>query len=225
MSTDEGKEAILNPPNLKRISSFQLSKIRSKIIRERVMDFFNTFLRSKEVLSQFEQIQQECFSFQKRVASNLIQIEDILMKNRTSDISIDHSYDEFQSGCICISFFDILLIFFSCCFPDEKRQNTIDESYNKWKCDSKRLIQDHLKSDIGTIVSNFIDRTDDLLLRWIDSLEETIKQLSENRKEILANTESLLILEKRVNSFRISAKQLQHALVNDEPLLESTGML
>lgn len=225
MSTVEGKRGILNPQDLPRIDSFSLI-LSSKIIRKRVMNFFNTFLHSKEVWKQFEMLLGECHRFHERIALDLLNMENEWMDRWIQNMSDDHLDVQFECGHIEISRFKILLHLVLTHFGTFAtiKQQSINEIYNKWKDESRRLIRDHLNSNIGLVFGVMITRvTDDILPRGIQSFERTIQHLSENREEILDNQKSLSFLVTKVTHFKNKAEDLHDTFVK-RGLLTEQGM-
>lgn len=222
MSTVEGKRDILNPQDLPRIDSLSLI-LSSKIIRERVMNFFNTFLHSKEVWNQFEMLLGECHRFHERIALDLLNMENEWMDRWIRNMSDDHLDVQFECGHIKISQFRILLQLVFSHFGKFAtiKQQSINEIYNKWKDESRRLIRDHLNSNIGLAFGVMITRvTDDILPRGIQSFERTIQHLSENRQEIIDNQKSLSFLVTKVTHFKNKAEDLHDTCVKGGLLTE-----
>lgn len=223
MSRD--KWDILNPPDLQEIDSFSLFG-NSKIIRERVMKFYSAFLRSKKVLTQFELLLGECYRFHERIASDLLNMENEWMDRRIKKMSYDRFDVQFECRRVEISQLSILLRLVFSNFGDFStiKEQSINEIYNRWRDESRRVIQNHLKSNIGLVFHATISRvTNTILPRSIKSIEKTIQHISKNRQKLLDNQKSLSFLVTKVTRYKSDAEDLHNTFV-EKGLLTEHGM-
>lgn len=213
MSSDLGKNRILNPPGCPPINEVPLFAGPRQINR-RVSLFFEDYFQSENVLQQFEKLKEDFLSNFKSISSELIKMENEWIKNCINDAEND-------SGCVILpdstswmSFWERLIFFYRALllgtsFTKERRERNINTLYNKCTSAIKDLVYEHLKSNQGNVFTKMVDKvTEDLLPKRISHLEKTITKLLEERDEILGNQKLFNKLAEEVKDFQNSAKNL-----------------
>lgn len=229
MSSDSGKERILNPPGYIPINDVPLLKGPRQINR-RVSLFFEAYFQSENVLHQFVKLKEDFLSNVQSISSELIKMENEWIKNCTNDAKK-------ESGClilpdprILMSLWERLIfayhaLFFGTSLTKEGRERNLNKLYNKCRLAIKDIVYEHLKSNQGNVFTKMVNKvTEDLLPKRITHLEKTIKTLLEERDEILDNQNSFNKLAKEVKDFQNSAKNL-HSISSQNKIERNTAGL
>lgn len=230
MSTDEGKDKILNPPGRPPIMEVVWQPRQFAMeIHERVLLYIEHFLKSSEVNEKFVTEEEEIESFYKKLSSELSDLEEdwtvirIFEKDCLTDTNAEMSKASIAEVVLATSpiWIPIAAIGIALVAPvvipiflimgrDTRKKKVIDEEYNKCRMSIKSHISNELESTCGAFINKLIDRiTLDLLPKRIQSLEKMIQQLLDNRRQILANQESLCNLSRKVKVFEKSATEFK----------------
>lgn len=230
MSTDEGKDKILNPPGRPPIMEVVWQPRQFAMeIHERVLLYIEHFLKSSEVNEKFVTEEEEIESFYKKLSSELSDLEEdwtvirIFEKDCLTDTNAEMSKASIARVVLAtspiwipIAAIDIALVpplvipIFLIMGRDTRKKKVIDEEYNKYRMSIRSHISNELESTCGAFINKLIDRiTLDLLPKRIQFLEKMIQQLLDNRRQILANQESLCNLSRKVKVIEKSATEFK----------------
>lgn len=230
MSTDEGKDKILNPPGRPPIMEVVWQPRQFAMeIHERVLLYIEHFLKSSEVNEKFVTEKEEIESFYKKLSSELSDLEEdwtvirIFEKDCLTDTNAEMSKASIARVVLATSpiWIPIAAIGIALVAPlvipiflimgrDTRKKKVIDEEYNKYRMSIRSHISNELESTCGAFINKLIDRiTLDLLPKRIQFLEKMIQQLLDNRRQILANQESLCNLSRKVKVIEKSATEFK----------------
>lgn len=230
MSTDEGKDKILNPPGRPPIMEVVWQPRQFAMeIHERVLLYIEHFLKSSEVNEKFVTEEEEIESFYKKLSSELSDLEEdwtvirIFEKDCLTDTNAEMSNTSIARVVLATSPIWIpiaaigialeapfIIPIFLIMGRDTRKKKVIDEEYNKYRMSIRSHISNELESTCGAFINKLIDRiTLDLLPKRIQFLEKMIQQLLDNRRQILANQESLCNLSRKVKVIEKSATEFK----------------
>lgn len=218
MSTDAGKEKILNPPGRTPLSKVDWNKTDfEKEIEERVDAYVESYLQSDGVMERYKDIQIEVNLFHDKVNEILVEMESEWIETR----QVIHGFDP---GNFLIAFglltsplwFAALAIGFGVAAAvvagvsfvlgalfgwNRKTDIEIYTEYNRYKATIRKKICKHLDENCGLIIVKLVDKvTDDVLPKRIQAFETMIRQISESRAKVLANQEVLKNLAMQINA-------------------------
>lgn len=240
MSSESGKEHILNPTGHTPIMDVPLSRVFVEEIKSRINVYIEAFLQSPDVLQKFEEIINEIRTFHKRVSEGLSSLEADWTYVKKHEFSNDKSMidpskavDEFPlalkisllavSIVITAAVAACLLLIRPVLGQALERMNTeatkryvIDLVYNANMASIQSKIKQHLKEMRGNPLNLLVDKVSKCMLpNRIQSLETLIQNLSHSREEVLANIESISYVASKLEAMRISAKDLQSTLMDE----------
>lgn len=240
MSTDFGKDKILNPPGCTPIMEVIWQPVQfAQEINTRVSRHVNEFLKSEEVLQNFENIKEEIVIFHKSVLLDLSTIDNDLsnlmesQKNaeNTSKTSPDTDllplplripifflevllYVVLVAASIIISPITIPLLIYK--NRDEEKKTVIDEEYNTCKMSIRSKICNHLESSCGNEIREFIDKsTKDILPKQIQTLETKMKSTSLLYNRAESNIRLIKKLVSDVKAIENQSEQMHMCLTQD----------
>lgn len=243
MSTDEGKDKILNPPNRPPIMEVVWQpRLFAMEIHARVLLYIEHLLKSSEVNEKFVTEKDEIVSFYKKVLSGLSHMEEdwtvvgIFEVECHADTNAEMSKASIVGVVLAtspiwlpiaavgialvVAFAGVTIAMTPLLVPaiqfmgrDARKKKVIDEEYNNCRMSIRSLVSNELESTCGAFIDKLIDRiTLDLLPKRIQSLEKMIQQLLDNRRQILANQESLGNLSRKVKVIEKSATEFKRYL-------------
>lgn len=215
MSTDAGKEKILNPPGRTPISKVDWNKTDfEKEIEERVDAYVESYLQSHRVMESYKDIQIEVNLFHDKVNEILVEMESEWIQTRqvihgfnpgkffiafgllTSPIWFSALATRFGVAAVVVSFAISALFGWN-----RKTEIEIYTKYNRYKATIRKKICKHLDENCGLVIVKLVDKvTDDVLPKRIQAFETMIRQISESRDKVLANQEVLQNLAKQINA-------------------------
>lgn len=234
MSTDEGKESILNPPD--RLPIMKVRWIPNKFVNEidsRVSSYFEQQIEN--AMQKLIQVTKDVGKFYKQTGSELSKIEQEWCDNWNSEIEIPTCSKVVAgkkesvapiaglavvSSPLWIPLFTleigIAILLSPVLFPvlkyamrDEEKQKAIDKVFNARKESIKLKICNHLHEKIGDLALRFVKKvTQDSLPKQIQFLKKVIQNLLESREKILQDREKLIELLERLNQIKKSAEQM-----------------
>ncbi|XP_062577860.1 uncharacterized protein LOC134239723 isoform X1 [Saccostrea cucullata] len=238
MSSDNGKERILNPKGWDPI--MEVTYVPTTLgddVQARIDHYINERVRSPEVIEEFKNIKDDILEFYKEISFEIEKIENAW--TGTVDVSYSKreiSYKEesvapYVAGIIATSpiWFPLLaagvaIAVASVPFAapiiaflgrDSRKKKLIDKEYDKCKLTFRSHICNSMESNHGDALNKLISKiTDVILQRRIKFIEETIKELSENRERIIANQKKLISLAEKLKSMKDVAEEIKHALNN-----------
>lgn len=243
MSTDEGKDTILNPPGRPQIMKVVWQPhLFAMEIHARIQLYIEHFLESSDVDEKFVTVKKEIVSFYNKVSSDLSDMEEDWTVVGTFEIECQTDTDADISKAsivgvvlatspiwlpmaavgiaLVVAFTGLTVALTPLLIPaiqfmgrDARKKKVIDEEYNNCRMSIRSLVTNELESTCGVFINKLIDRiTLDLLPKRIQSLEKMIKQLLDNRRQILANQESLGNLSRKVIVIEKSATEFKRYL-------------
>lgn len=234
MSTDVGKEKILNPPGRKPIQKFEWHPhVFQNKVRERVSMYVLKTLKSQQVLQTFSKIKDEVLSFYQKTSLNLFDIESCWTEDREERIRERYvrGDDTEISDASLLGIFlatspvwlpllatgiGLTIVVSPILFPlikflgrKDRKNEIIDEEYNSCRSSFRDVIRKKLEANQGFVISKLLDKvTSDLVLRRIQSLKIRIELITKSRSEIIANAKSLGLLAQKIKSIDDSATAL-----------------
>lgn len=241
MSTDIGKEMVLNPKHRTPILEiFWKPKYFADEVKYRVDMYVRGHLQSDGVGNTFREIIRELESFIKKAISeiscmendwtdditDIIDIPTVFIDDGMLQHPINSVFAEIGSmlGALAVGglsiAFPVLLIPLAFSLgavmfmnQDEIKQATIDKEYNRSMSVIRSKIIRHLDSTYGDIVLKLVNKvTTEILPRRFRSLEKMIQQLLDLRKDILNKQDLLRELAKQVRSMETDAGDFQKCL-------------
>lgn len=179
MSTDEGKDMILNSPGRPPILQRVLFGVNFEI-NELVRQYVNNFLRISDVLKEFKGIRGEIVSFYHNTSLELSKMENEWTYDRGSKVYV---CEALETSPLCLPDFTCVgvpLSWKNFLFPfltNDKKQNLIDEMYDHNLCLIRSSICNHLRSSYGLVIQDLIDKvTKDLIPKRINYLKMIMYQ-------------------------------------------------
>lgn len=204
MSTDEGKDKILNPPGRPPIMTviWQPRQFAMEI-HERVLLYIEHFLKSSEVNEKFVTEKEEIESFYKNVSSELSDMEEgwtvigIFEIECLTDTNAEMSKASIAGVVLAtspiwlpiavigialgVAFSGLTIAIAPVLVPtilimgrDTRKKKVIDEEYNKCRMSIRSHISNELESTCGAFINKLIDRI------TLDLLPKRIQSLEKN---------------------------------------------
>lgn len=229
MSTDEGKQKILNPPGRKPIKKFGWHPhVFQDKVRQRVSVYVQETLKSEHVLQAFCKIKDDVVSYYQRTSLDISEIEKCWTEEREERVKRDDT--EISDGTIVgialatspvwlpllatgvgltIAVSPIMFPLIKFLGRKERKNEIIDEEYNNCKKCIQEVICKKLEANQGQVIYKLLDKvTAGLVLRRIQSLKKMIELITISRNEILLKAYSLGLLAKKIKSIEDSATAL-----------------
>ena len=253
MSTDYGKDRILNPGDGHKAIikvSWTSTQFGDKVA-ERVEQYVEKHLKSDDVRKKFTEIQEEIATFYKHVCQEVSYMENdwtnVQNDGDKRGVHVNNDDDEISTGSVVgvvvatsplwvplmaagfglvvafagltVALSPVLLSLNAILGRDKRKQEIIDEEYEKCKRTIRSTIYNHLDENNGTVLRRLLDKvTVDLLPKRINRLQEMIRQLQKSRTSILAKRDQLLKTESKIKAItmknaRICVNQLSSTLL------------
>lgn len=240
MSTDLGKRQILNPDGCKPILDiWNTPEECIKEVRCRFTRYVESFLKSEEVMVEFETIKSDIESFLKDISLKIVFMENkwgykfddgrsldgVILFVGLSQIGITYALEALAFAFPYIAIIGLvfsvallaLTIAATCsqmyqCFANKRENNrkAIDMEYDNCLSSVRQIVSKQLKDNIGVLLTKMIDKvTVDMLPRRIGALEEMIEQLLKSRKEIIAKRHLLLNLASKIDGMHKDVCKMQ----------------
>lgn len=179
MSTDEGKDMILNSPGRPPILQRGRFGVHFEI-NELVRQYVNRFLRSSDVFKKFKGIRGEIVSFYHNTSLELSKMENEWTYDQGSKVSVCEALEtsplclpDFTIVCVSLSWNNYLIPYLT----NDRKQTLIDETYDHYLCIIRSSICNHLRSSYGIVIQDLIDKvTKDLIPKRINYLKKIIDQ-------------------------------------------------
>lgn len=234
MSTELGKDRILNPPNrIPIIEVIWCPNVFAEEVRERVLMYVNKCLVSDDLKQQFEDVRDEVVTFYQKVSSDISEMEKYWTEDSElvdADISTAAAVGVvlatsplwlplFVAGLglgvafagLSIALSPVLIPVVAILSRDARKRKLIDEEYDNCLVSIRNLICNQLESQHGSVLNKLICKViEDILPKRILSLKQMIIHLLEHRDEILASQKSFGNLMKKLNVIQSSLEELQH---------------
>ena len=239
MSTELIKIKILNPGGFKPImNAIDNPDDCAKEVQRRFNLFIELYLKSDEVEEGFEAINKDIESFVKDISSKVQILESEWITKTDKDVQTTCNRD-FPSellvaiallslsfpvlvvlgiGSGIVGIVDKTLVPFRAARDlifntEEKKKKNIDKEYERCRSSVRKTVEDHLESNIGSVLKKLIDRvTVDELPRQIGALEEMIQQLSKSRQEIISKRNLLTDLASKIGVMQDQIRKIQKDL-------------
>lgn len=233
MSTEEGKNEILNPPNHLHILKHRV--FLSKEINYRVNLRIRKYLKSDSVSQKFERMKKKIISFYQKTTSELYVIESVWTNESIeNDPDAKNSNQDFlniithpagylllaASVTFGIAFIGITLAISPVVVPviayissDRRKQRIIDVEYDRYKSSIQGNIRKHLASNHSKVISKLLKKVmDNLHSKQIQPLQMRLQRILVSRQEIIANFELYTDLRMEVNLMMENTRKIQHQL-------------
>lgn len=210
MSSDDGKDEILNPPNRPPILQICPSRI-PKEIYSLVRKHVDTFLRSAYVLKKFRGIRGEIVSFYHNISMELSKMENEWTYDRESNVSV---CEALVTSPLCMP--GLTISWSQISIPPFKKgikQNLIDATYDPYLSLIRGSICNHLKSSYGQVIMELLDTvTNNLLSKRLNHLKKIIDECQGDREKYLRKQklEKLALDLKRLQK---TATELQSSII------------
>nr|XP_034331421.1 uncharacterized protein LOC105347673 [Crassostrea gigas] len=216
MSTDEGKDKILNPPGRPPIMKviWQPRQFAMEI-HERVLLYIEHFLKSSEVNEKIVTEKEEIESFYKKVSSELSDMEEgwtvirIIEIECLTDTNAEMSKASIAGAVLAttpiwlpiaaigialgVAFTGITIAISPLLVPtilimgrDTRKKKVIDEEYNNCLMSIRSLVSNELESTCGAFINKLIDRI------TLDLLPKRIQSLEKMIQQLLDNRRQIL---------------------------------
>lgn len=233
MSSDIGKERILNPKNLDPIMKERYILLGDEVI-SRVQQYVSNTVQCSDVFEGFKDIKDEILKFYTELSSEIRKMENEWKGSSDQNVKRGVSYQEesvapyvagviatspiwfplmtaaVAIGVVTLPFIAPVVAFLT---ADSRKKKKIDEEYEKCKSTIQSKICNALESNHGDIMYQLITKvTHDMLHRRIKFIEDTIKELSENREKIIANQESLNRLTEKLRPITRMSEEITQDL-------------
>lgn len=204
MSTDEGKDKILNPPGRTPISEVDWRKTYfEKEIRARIDLYVKSHLQSSGVLERYKDIEIEIKLFHVKIDKAILEMEREWIPSRkvvsgshlgnlwialgllTSPIWFAALATGFGVAAAVVA----VVTFVLSAILGWKRKTSIEigTEYNRYRTTIRQKICKHIVENCGLIITKLVDKvTDDVLPKRIQALQTMIRQISESRDKVLA---------------------------------------
>lgn len=209
MSSDDGKDEILNPPNRPPILQICPSQI-PKEIYSLVKKHVDTFLRSAYVLKKFRGIRGEIVSFYHNISLELSKMENELTYDRESNVSV---CEALVTSPLCLP--DLTISWSQISIPPFKKgikQTLIEGTYNPYLSIIRGSICNHLKSSYGQVITELLDTVaNNLLSKRLNHLKMIIDQCQGDREKYLRK-QKLKRLALDVKRLQETATELQSSI-------------
>lgn len=239
MSTEEGKNSVLNPVGHPLIQQYKWKpKLFSNVVQERVVFYATNMMQSDAVKRKFESMKDEIRSFYKTVSVDLFTMETVwtgvlefgnLNLHDDADISTPALVGAaiatspvwlplVAAGIgLALAFGSIGVVLSPIIVPvvlvlsrDERKKQLIDEAYQLCLNEIQTYVRHELKEGPGDAIRSYLDIvTEGLVPKRVRYLENMIQHLEHSRNEILARQKMLDILAMKMGKLERSAKDLQ----------------
>lgn len=230
MSSDIGKQEILNPPLKKPISEFDLySDSTKEEIMNRVTEYVEHYLKSDEVLAKFENIRSEFNSFSEKISLDISEMEKEWSNNPSGPsiaVDKDSSISFLLYGIITSPFF-VTMLAFGVSFPTAilaygsfilssavgwfwKTEINIDKQYENCINLVKDKVYEHLQENCADVIYKMVDKVTVVVLpKRIKSLNKRIEQALHSIEIFVADQEMLTRLADEVRMMQRSLARLE----------------
>lgn len=231
MSTDAGRDKILNPPGRTPITKVDWNKTDfEKEIEARVDSYVENYLQSSGVLKRYKDIQIEVNSFHDRINESLLKMESEWVETRQVVSGLDHpgnlliAFGAFTSPIwfaalamgfgVAAAVVAGVTLFFSALFGwNTKTVVQINTGYYRYRSTIRRKICKHLDENCGLVIIKLVNKvTDDILPKRIQALQTMIRQILETRDKVLANQKALKNLAMQINAMEETVTGLTKSL-------------
>lgn len=230
MSTDEGKNRILNPAGRVSIADTNWNKTNFEArIKSRIDLYVKHFLQSDSVVKRHQDIVREIQSFyaQTQFSIKTIANESVdmypLYDNETESftylIQLGFISSPVWLAALAFGFGIPAAIIGGCAFVISsffgwvsKTTKEIDDEYEKCKSTVPTIIHAHLEKHFAEPINQMVDAVSQYLLQCIEGEETRNKTVWEEREKIVANHHLLGKLAREVSSLEKTVTSLRRKL-------------
>lgn len=229
MSTDAGKEKILNPSGHTPISKVDWSKTDfEKEITSRIDSYVETYLKSDVVMEKYDDIKKAVNSFHDKMDGIILEMESEWIQTRQVKPGLNPGNWLISFAVTSTMWFAALATgfgiaaavaagasFLVCSLFGWYKKTDVEiyNEYNKKKATIRKNICKHLDESCGLIINKLVDKvTDDILPKRIETLQIMIRQILETRDKVLANREVLKNLSMKINVMEETVTELTKSL-------------
>lgn len=230
MSTDEGKNSILNPAGRVSIAKVNWNKTNFEgRIKCRVDLFVKQFLQSDSVVKKYENIVNEIKTFYNQAISSIKRIEDEPVDINPLNDKDTESFTYFTEiglisspiwapvigvglGLTALAIAGGVFAVSSYFLWTSKTTKDIDDEYEKCKNTALTVIRTDLQERFARPVTEMIDSVTKYLLNRIKISEERNKRVWEKREQIVANRSLLRQLDEKMRALEETVTNLRQQL-------------
>lgn len=230
MSTDAGKDKILNPSGRTPISKVDWSKTDfEKEITSRIDSYVETYLKSDIVLEKYDDIKKAVNSFHDKMEGIILEMESEWIQTRQVKPGFNPTKWLISFGLLTSTMWFAALAsgfgiatavlagvsFVVCSLLGWYKKTDVEiyTEYNRKKATIRKNICKHLDESCGLIINKLVDKvTDDILPKRIETLQIMIRQILETRDKVLANREVLKNLSMKINVMEETVTELTKSL-------------
>lgn len=230
MSTDAGKDKILNPSGRTPISKVDWSKTDfEKEITSRIDSYVETYLKSDVVLEKYDDIKKAVNSFHDKMEGIILEMESEWIQTRQVKPRLNPAKWLISFGLLTSTMWFAALAsgfgiaaavaagvsFVVCSLLGWYKKTDVEiyTEYNRKKATIRKNICKHLDESCGLIINKLVDKvTDDILPKRIETLQIMIRQILETRDKVLANQEVLKNLSMKINVMEETVTELTKSL-------------
>lgn len=220
MSTEFGKNIILNPPGRIPILDVSVLSLPGEI-KARLTEYVESYLASAPVREKLTHIKKDIENFYNDVSEDIRNMEtewtNVRKRNENNwgealllPIQISLLAFGFVLSVSCLILLSPVLIPLSIYLTtNDGKKKYIDLQYPIWSDITKEEINRHLLSNCGSYITGLVDKvTNEWLPRRINALELTIRNLRKSHEEIIANRETFTNLMSQINDMENSVADL-----------------
>lgn len=245
MSTDEGKDKILNPQDrIPIMDSFPLSM---QVI-QRVDSYIKKYLQSDYVLQKFDQIKDEIILFYQRASSDISQMEsdwtnDAFSVTFDEDVSREEQLSKVlkhplgmlalaATVTLCVAIVGFTVATFPITVPivaylrgNKRKKRIIDGEYERIKSSVHGGMSNYLKLNHCKVIWKLLKKVvDDLLSNRIRSFLMFINHVSKSRDEIISNHNVYVQIFMVIREMMVRSKHIHQQLTEDNLDMSETGI-
>lgn len=238
MSSDLGKERILNPAKWKPIMKISYAPIKlGQEVKNRVTHYIESTMRCPEVVGEFQEIKDMILDFCEEMSLEIEKMENEWTGLDDLDVRASVSDNEMPTMPYIVGAFatpiwfpilaagavvavvtaPIALPVVAILRSDANKSRIINEEYDKHTQTIRfriwNALETHYWEPYDRIITNVTQRK---LQRKIAFIEDTLQNLSEHREIILADRSRLLILRQKIAPLLRMLEEMQQMLCYHE---------
>lgn len=216
MSTDFGRDTILNPQNIFPSVDVPSYSTFVEQLHYMVRQHVERFLKSKEVLQKFRDVRHEIFSFYHKLSLDLSKMENEWIYDQSRPGSVVCIYENLVTSPFWFPEFtmDISTVILNQELNSKIKHQAKDDCYSNIIMLIPTAVFDHLKSSYGIIIFDLLDKvTENLLPKRINQLKMMISQNRDFPNDISDN-KRIDILSRKIKTMELYATELKDSLEN-----------
>ena len=231
MSTAAGKDKILNQnwetPMMK--VDWTADGAYDAEIRKRCRVYVNDFMKSRDVIQTFHEINREIHALHEKVSNEMLGLKRDLEKKSSSFDPISTAGVEALAKAILITspitvpllvaltvgavgvsvaLSPILGPVYLYLKSETHKKNVIDEEYEKFKSNVENLIINQLKSQTGYVIEKLIDKVTNVEIpRELNAIREMNRQLLCSQQDLQGRKGLFINLQRKLEEIEIEANK------------------